>query len=310
MKSELSSSMNCIWGTCLGTFVKVSPLPDPLRPSHTKWKRKRKRSKNKLKRAKAKPQTSKKILLSRSLSLGVSRLLELSTLWHTRYILRFFTLLYHLTCTSVSRDSWHKGALPVDQQYNKRCVHPPPPCVKKRLESVSVSASVSVFYWLRKVFCNHYGNLNGNGRPSVTIKTFVPAYMNGYRRSSVTIQISIICEEWLQKTFRNRWNTETDAETEPDSGRFWNQPPPPNKQTNTRLKHATDPALFNFRSLGKGWRVRKRGVLFKLCPGVSRHTQHTCHARESAQTQRFLFPADRRLSLAVKYRVYPLVRAY
>ena len=136
--------------------------------------------------------------------------LELSTLWHTRYILRFFTLLYHLTCTSASRDSWHKGALPFVQQYDKRCVHPPPP-------------------------------------------------------------------------------------------------PPP---TNTRLKHATHPALFNIRSLGKGWRVRKRGVLFKLCPGVSRHTQHTCHARESAQTQRFLFPADRRLPLAVKYRVYPLVRAY
>ena len=85
---------------------------------------------------------------------------------------------------------------------------------------------------------------------------------------------------------------------------------PPPSPTNTRLKHATYPALFNIRSLGKGWRVRKRGVLFKLCPGVSRHTQHTCHARESAQTQRFLFPADRRLSLAVKYRVYPLVRAY
>ena len=29
-------------------------------------------------------------------------------------------------------------------------------CVKKRWYSVSVSASVSVFEWLRKVFCNHF----------------------------------------------------------------------------------------------------------------------------------------------------------
>ena len=75
-------------------------------------------------------------------------------------------------------------------------------------------------------------------------------------------------------------------------------------------QHANYPALFNITSLGKGWRVRKWRILFQLCSGVSRHTQHTRHARKSAQTQRFLFPTDRRLPLAVQYRVHPLVRTH
>ena len=67
--------------------------------------------------------------------------------------------------------------------------------------TVSVSASVSEFEWLQKVssvtifhvlwkfewlhktFCNHYGNLNGYRRPSITIENFVPTYMNVYKRS-------------------------------------------------------------------------------------------------------------------------------
>ena len=62
--------------------------------------------------------------------------------------------------------------------------------------------------------------------PSVTIHVGRNKIFDGYRRSSVTIQISlmvtvtiqisIIHGQWLQKTFCNHSNSETDAETETD----------------------------------------------------------------------------------------------
>ena len=62
---------------------------------------------------------------------------------------------------------------------------------KKRLESVSVSVSVSISGWLQKVFRNHTLLENCYGRPSVTIDPLTnwPSgqWVNGYRRSSVTI---------------------------------------------------------------------------------------------------------------------------
>ena len=68
-------------------------------------------------------------------------------------------------------------------------------CVKKRLESVSVSISISGFRWLRKVFHNHSLLENGYGRPSVTI-----------------YPLTIISLGPL-----------TETETDTDSGRFRNQ---------------------------------------------------------------------------------------
>ena len=47
--------------------------------------------------------------------------------------------------------------------------------------------------------------------------------LDGYRRFSVTILISIICGGRLQKTFCNHPITETDTETDTDSRRFRNQ---------------------------------------------------------------------------------------
>ena len=61
----------------------------------------------------------------------------------------------------------------------------------KPLESVSVSVSVSVSRWLQKVFRNHSPLENCYRRPSVTIDPLttgsIGQWVNGYRRSSVTI---------------------------------------------------------------------------------------------------------------------------
>ena len=112
-------------------------------------------------------------------------------------------------------------------------------CVKIRLQSVSVSVSVSIIGWLQKVFPNHPSCTDGYRRPSVSVsiigwlqKVFPnhPSCTDGYRRPSVTIQfgrkmsldgykrfsvtilISIICGGWLWKTFFNHLVTETDTE--------------------------------------------------------------------------------------------------
>ena len=85
-------------------------------------------------------------------------------------------------------------------------------CVKIRLQSVSVSVSVSIIGWLQKVFPNHPSCTDGYRRPSVTIQFGRKMSLDGYRRFSGTILISIICSGWLSKTFCNHLVTETDTE--------------------------------------------------------------------------------------------------
>ena len=72
-------------------------------------------------------------------------------------------------------------------------------------------------------FRNHPSCTDSYRRPSVTIRFGWKMNLDGYRRFSVTILISIICGGQLEKTFCNHPITETDTETDTDSRRFRNQ---------------------------------------------------------------------------------------